>query len=113
MKNSFSLLELLLTLIISTSIVIYSTIFLKELSLKNRETLNLELLKIELFSTKAFLEKNKDNLSQISFNASSLYFKNSILLKNVIDFNMNNNGDIVTIYIKLSNNLSQEWKIKL
>ncbi|RBQ29564.1 hypothetical protein [Aliarcobacter vitoriensis] len=113
MKSSFSLLELLLTLIISSSIVVYSTIFIKELSLKNQETLNLEISKLELFSTKAFLDKNKDDLSQIQFDGNNLYFKNSLLLKNVKAFTINSNGNIATINITLSNNLKQEWAIKL
>jgi len=113
MKNSFSIFELILTLIISTTIVVYSTIFLKEVTLKNQETLNLELSKIELLSTKAFLEKNKDYLSQLTFINNALFFKNSILLKNVTKFKINTSNHTVTIQIELSNSLKQNWKIKL
>jgi len=113
MKNSFSIFELILTLIISTTIVVYSTIFLKELFLKNQETLNMELCKIELLSTKAFLEKNKDDLSQLTFVNNALFFKNSTLLKNVAKFKMNTSNNITTIQIELSNSLKQVWKITL
>jgi len=113
MKSSFSIFELILTLIISTTIVICSTIFLKELFLKNQETLNMELWKIELLSTKAFLEKNKDDLSQLTFINNALFFKNSTLLKNVAKFKISTSNNIATIQIELSNSLKQVWNIKL
>jgi len=113
MKSSFSIFELILTLIMSTTIVVYSTIFLKELSLKSKETLNLELWKIELFSTKAFLEKNKDYLSQLTFINNALYFKNSLLLNNIAKFKISTSNNIATIQIELSNSLKQNWNIKL
>jgi len=113
MKSSFSIFELILTLIISTTIVVYSTIFLKELTLKNQEILNLELWKIELFSTKAFLEKNKDYLSQLTFINNALYFKNSLLLNNIAKFEISTSNNIATIQIELSNSLKQNWNIKL
>jgi len=48
MKNSFSLLEMILTLIISSIVIIYSTLYSKELFLQNRQTQELEIDKIGL-----------------------------------------------------------------
>ena len=51
MKNSFSLLEIILTLIISSIVIIYSTLFTKELFFENRINQQMEIQKIDLLST--------------------------------------------------------------
>ena len=58
MKNSFSLLEIILTLIISTIVIIYSSFFTKELIIDNKYNQNIEMAKINILSTKIFLEKH-------------------------------------------------------
>ncbi len=57
MKNSFSLLEVILTLIISSIVIIYSTLFTKELFFENSVNQELEIQKIDILSTKIFFEK--------------------------------------------------------
>ena len=48
MKNSFSLLEIILTLIISTIVIIYSSFFTKELIIDNKYNQNIEMAKINI-----------------------------------------------------------------
>ena len=57
MKNSFSLLEVILTLIISSIVIIYSTFFTKELFFENKINQQLEIQKIDELSTKKFFVK--------------------------------------------------------
>ena len=46
MKNSFSLLEIILTLIISSIVIIYSTLYTKELILENKQNQQLQIDKM-------------------------------------------------------------------
>ena len=48
MKSSFSIFELILSLIVSSVVIIYSTLFLKELFLENKTTQALEIDKINI-----------------------------------------------------------------
>ena len=83
MKNSFSLLEIILTLIISTIVIIYSSFFTKELIIDNKYNQNIEIAKINILSTKIFFEKHKNELDLINYSNENLYFKGSLLLEKV------------------------------
>ena len=113
MKNSFSLFELILSLVISTTVIIYSSLLVKDLVILNKISLSSEISRIELNFTKIFLEKNKKELSKLNFNNNILYFDNEILLKNVSGFNIYFNNEIATINITLENSFKQVWKIAL
>lgn len=113
MKNSFSLLEIILTLIISSIVIIYSTLYTKELILENKQTQQLEIDKIDFLATKIFIEKNKNNIEKLSYSNNNLYFENSLLLKDVKEFNLNKTSTNITIYINLKNKIIQTWKIPL
>ena len=110
MKNSFSLLEVILTLIISSIVIIYSTLFTKELFFKNRISQQLEIQKIDLLSTKIFFEKHLNELNEFSFSNENLYFKNSLLLENVKEFSLNKSTNKVIIFINLDNKIIQNWE---
>ena len=124
MKNSFSLFELILTLAISTTIIIYSTLLVKDLIILNKTSLSKELARLELNYTKIFIEKNKNELNKFGLNNKILYFDNTILLKNVNDFNeeftlslfdveVYKSNEVATINISLENSSKQVWKIAL
>ena len=113
MKNSFSLFELILTLAISTTIIIYSTLLVKDLIILNKTSLSKELARLELNSTKIFIEKNKNELNKFGLNNKILYFDNTILLKNVNEFNIYISDEVATINISLENSFKQVWKIAL
>ena len=113
MKNSFSLFELLLTLIISSTIIIFSSKYLKEIYLENQNIRNIEISKIDLRSTKIFLEKNIKDLDKLTFTNNNLYFKNYILLEKVNEFKLIKNSDHIEIFINYDNKITQIWKIVL
>ena len=80
MKNSFSIFELILSLIISSFVIVLSSKYKKEIYLENQNIQNIEKAKIDLSSTKIFIQKNINNLNKISFSNGNLYFENEILL---------------------------------
>ena len=101
MKNSFSLLEVILTLIISSIVIIYSTLFTKELFFENKINQQLEIQKIDMLSTKIFFEKHLNEIDDFSFSNKNLYFKSSLLLENVKEFKLNKSANRITIFINL------------
>ena len=72
MKNSFSLLEIILTLILSSIVIIYSALFTKELFFVNKNNQNIEIAKINIQSTKIFFEKHKNELEFINYENKNL-----------------------------------------
>lgn len=110
MKNSFSLLEIILTLIISSIVIIYSTLFTKELFFENRVNQQLEIQKIDLLSTKIFFEKHLHELNEFSYSNNNLYFKNSLLLENVKEFTLNKSTNKISIFINLDDKIVQNWE---
>uniref|UniRef100_UPI0040484CDF hypothetical protein n=1 Tax=Aliarcobacter sp. TaxID=2321116 RepID=UPI0040484CDF len=113
MKNSFSLLEIILTLIISSIVIIYSSLFTKELYFQNKNNQNIEIAKIDMLSTKIFLDKNKKDIDKIDYKNENLYFKNSLLLENVKEFKINKDVDKINIHINFDNKIIQDWIIIL
>ncbi len=110
MKNSFSLLEIILTLIISSIVIIYSTLFTKELFFENKINQQLEIEKINILSSKIFFEKHLNELNDFSFSNENLYFKNSLLLEKVKEFRLNKSENKVIIFINLNNKIIQNWE---
>ena len=113
MKNSFSLLEIILTLFISLIIIIYSTLFTKELFFENKINQETEIKKMDLLSTKIFIEKNKNRIDDFKFFNENLYFKNNLLLENVKEFQINKMNDKLIIFINLDNKIKQNWEFLL
>jgi type II secretory pathway component PulJ len=110
MKNSFSLLEIILTLIISSIVIIYSTLFTKELFFENKINQQIEIKKIDLLSTKVFFEKHLNEIDEFSYSNNNLYFKNSLLLENIKEFRLNKNASKISIYINLDDKIVQNWE---
>ena len=126
MKNSFSLLEIILTLILSSIVIIYSALFTKELFFVNKNNQNIEIAKINIQSTKIFFEKlaicskqlaifekHKNELEFISYENENLYFKDSLLLENIKSFSLNKNSENIKITINFDDKIKQTWEFKL
>lgn len=113
MKNSFSIFELILSLIISSFVIVFSSKYIKEIYLENQNIQNIEKAKIDLSSTKIFIQKNINNLNKISFSNGNLYFENEILLDKVKDFKINKNSKEIEIFINFDNKIAQIWKFSL
>lgn len=109
MKNSFSLFEIILTLVISSIVIIYSSLFLKELYFENKSSQDIQIKKIDLLSTKIFLERHKNNLQNLKYENNNLYFENRLLLENIKKFEININDNIVNIQINLDDTIEQKW----
>ena len=113
MKNSFSLLEVILTLIISSIVIIYSTLFAKELFFENRINQQLEIQKIDLISTKIFFEKHLKEIEKFTYSNQNLYFENSLLLENIKEYTINKSSNHITIFINLADKIVQTWEFSL
>lgn len=109
MKNSFTLFEIILSLIISSMIIIYSSLFIKELYEENIISSEIHIKQIDLLSTKIFLQKNKKYLNELKFENNNLYFRNSLLLEKVTNFEMSILNRKVRIFINLDDNIIEEW----
>ncbi len=113
MKNSFSLFELIIVVFISSIVIISSLSFAKNIQETQIENQELAILKIDLNATKIFLEKHKKNLAgKLKFEQNTLYFKNSILLKEVRSFSLNKTANTITIKINLKDKISQVWNLQ-
>lgn len=110
MKNSFSLLEIIISIAISSVIIIYSMSYIKQINHNNYKIQEEELKKINLLATKIFLQKNKENLVKIEFIDNSLYFDSALLLDNVDSFEIAINENYALVKIKYSDLLVQEWR---
>ena len=113
MKSSFSLFEIILTVLISSFIIVYSMLYLKESISINENNRDIEIHKLELLNTKAFLQKQEDISDKLSYKNKTLYFEDSILLKEVQSFSLNKNNNFIEIKINLNDKISQVWKIQL
>ena len=110
MKNSFTLLEIILTLVISSIIVIYSALFTKELFFENKINQQLELQKINLLSTKIFFEKHLTQIDEFNVSNENLYFQNNLLLENIKEFSLIKIENRINISINLDNKIIQNWE---
>ena len=115
MKNSFSLLEIILTLIISSIVIIYSTLFTKELFFENRINQQLEIQKIDLLSTKIFFEKHLKEIEKFNYSNQNLYFENFLLLEDVIKIVAKNMRceNIDELISKVKSNVLKSFENKL
>lgn len=113
MKNSLSLFEIILTLIVSSIVIIYSTLYLKEIFYINQTTQQLEIDRINFLSTKVFIEKHKNELELISYSNNNLYYKNSLLLEEVKEFSINKREKSFSIKINFKDKIIQTWEFAL
>jgi hypothetical protein len=114
MKNSFSLLEIILSILISSIIIINSVYFSKELFQTNKDMQNIEILKLDLLSTKIFLQKNNLDLkSNLLYKNNTLYFKGNILLQEVNEFSILKNDKYYKISLKIRDRIKEDWNITI
>lgn len=112
MKNSFSIFELILTILVSSIVFIYSTQYIKELFYTNKNLEQIEIQKLDMLATKAFLSKQDNIYEKLSYQDKNLYFENNILLEDVSSFSISKEFKTITITININDNIKQEWKFK-
>jgi hypothetical protein len=114
MKNSFSVLEIILSILISSIVIINSAYFSKELFQTNKDIQNIEILKLDLLSTKIFLQKNNLNIEKnLRYEGNTLYFKENILLQDVNEFTIQKKINYYNISIKVRDRIKEKWSISL
>lgn len=98
--KSFSLFEVLLSICILSIVIIYSISFFKQNILFYKKNFNLEIQKLDILSFKVFISKQLENKKIIAVSSnklildeksiflknSTLYYNDSILLKNITSF---------------------------
>ena len=113
MKNSFSLLELIIVIIISSIVIINSLFFLKESYFINKDLQNTEIIKIDLLSTKIFLSKHSTEIKDyVILKDLTLFYKDNILLENVSSFSIEEKTNYFQISISINDKVKQLWKIQ-
>lgn len=113
-KKSFSLIELIVVILISSIILIYTFSFAKELQQTQIQNQQIAILKIDMNSTKIIIEKNLSNIQhRLSYDGQTLFLDKNILLKNVNSFSQKSYSGILQIDINLENKISQTWEFKL
>ncbi|APW64996.1 MULTISPECIES: hypothetical protein [Arcobacteraceae] len=114
MKNSFTILEIILSILISSLVIINTSYFSNELFQTNKNMQKVEELKLDLLSTKIFLQKNNQNLENtLSYSNDTIYFKTNILLKDVSDFTISKKENYYEITLELEEKIKENWKIRL
>lgn len=112
MKNSFTLLEVILSISLAAIISITSIYYLNDLIKFNKNNLENETQEIDLMSSKIFLQKNPSNLaSNLSLDGKNLYFKNSILQDKITNFTLVENETYYDINFNTKNK-EINWIIK-
>ncbi len=113
-KKSFLLLELIIVISFSSIIIVYTLLFAKNSFEAQKLNQQQAILKLDLNSSKIFLSKHLLNIkNDLSYLNKTLYFKNSILLKNVNSFSLEKIGNFIYIEILLNKQISQKWVFKL
>lgn len=109
MKSSFSLFEVILSLLISSIVVIYSMFYAKELFFENKNAQDIENSKLKLLSTKLFLQKHKSQISKLKFEDENLYFDEALLLEDIKNFGLEKNNEFIYITINYDDKIKQKW----
>jgi len=115
-KKSITLIELLFTIVISSVLLVSVANISLDLNSSNKNNYYKNLLKIEFESTRLFLQKqinNDKDLSDLSYKNNSLYFKNNILLKNLLSYNRYIQDNIIVLDICIKNKIKLCQKIRI
>lgn len=113
MKSSFSLFELILTTLISSILIVYTLVFIKELYSNNDSLQKQEIAKIDLLATKAFLDKKADFFDEIKYENNTLFYKDSLLLENIVEFKIKKENKIIEIHLNHANKISIKWIFRI
>lgn len=112
MKRSIVLLEVIVSLLLFSIIAIGSSKLIYTLIGQNKEKHFVLENNLKLETTRLFLSKQYD-LTKVNYQNNKLYFDNNLLLDNISEYEVIDNGVITTIHICLFNNqICQRWKIK-
>lgn len=111
LKKSFSLFEVIISIVIASIIGVSSLYYLKDMVSFNKNNLEIEIRNLDLRTTKMFLQKNVAEINNLALNGTKLYFKNSLLLENVNSLTKNDFDKYYEINLNFHNK-NYEWIIK-
>ena len=103
MKKSFTLLEVVFVLLISSVIISSTVLFIKNMQENNKHNLQRRVLDIDLMSTFIFIQNNIKDVKYLKYENKNLYFKNKLLLENLSSFIIEKNQKIYSINICIKN----------
>ena len=115
-KKSISLIELLFTIVISSILLISISNLSLDLNINNSNKYHKNIVKIEFESTRLFLQKricNDKNLDNLYYSDNTLFYKSSILLKNVSLYNKKIENKIIVLNICIKNKIKMCQTIRL
>lgn len=114
-KRGFTLFELLFSTIIGSIILLSALNILDLLYKENNETFGLTIDKIDFETTRLFLEnkiKEDTTLAYLTLNKTTLLYKDSILIQDVVSFTKQNGNVGIDISICKKNQFCTEIYIK-
>lgn len=113
-KPSFSVIELIFSLLLLSVISTILLVFYKDFSQKNKDDYSLQILKLDLLNTSYFIEKNiqTKNLKDLVFNKTSLYFQDNLLLKDVSFFSKKIEKNSIQIKLCLKDKVCKDIVLK-
>ncbi|OCL89756.1 hypothetical protein [Arcobacter porcinus] len=112
MKSSFVLFELIIATILLAIVFTFVSFLYKDIVIQNRVNQELSLDHLKLNTLKIFLEKNIDNLDELSFRNKNLYFKNEPLYLELLSFNIEQSSDFYKVSLQKENSKEIIWFIK-
>ena len=112
MKSSFVLFELIIATILLAIVFTFVSFLYKDIVIQNRVNQELSLEHLKLNTLKVFLEKNIDNLDELSFRNKNLYFKNEPLYLELLNRNIEQSSDVYKVSLQKENSKEIIWIIK-
>ena len=111
LKKSFSLFEVIISIVIASIIGVSSLYYLEDMVSFNKNNLENEIRNLDLKTTKMFLQKIVAEINELNYNGTNLYFKDSLLLENVNSYTKNDFDKYYEIDITFHNK-DYTWIIK-
>lgn len=99
MKKSFTLLEVIFVLLLSSVIISATVLFIKSMQENNKHNLQRRILDIDLLSTFVFIQNNIKKVKELKYENKNLYFQNKLLLENISSFSIEKNKKIYLLNI--------------
>ncbi len=103
MKKSFTLLEMIFVLLLTSVIISSTVLFIKNMKENNTDVLQNRILDIDLEATFVFIQNNIKKIKALNYKKKNLYFENKLLLENVSSFSIEQNNKIYILNICVKN----------
>ena len=99
MKKSFTLLEVIFVLLLTSIIISATVLFIKNMKENNKHNLQRRVIDLDLLSTFIFIQNNIKKVKDLKYENKNLYFQNKLLLENISSFSIVKNKKIYFLNI--------------